>query len=334
MSPQMSPQASPGTGPRRTARPEPPRTMTKAGLHFLQALAAQHRAGCYLEIGPLFGSSTRAIDAGRTDPAIPIHTIDTFEPAPWVRKRLGRDLSRAAFDGFTADIPALTVHQGFAPDVVRQSWRAPIGFYFDDATHGDPGWSDNFSFFSPFFTEDAIVCGDDFAGGWPDIVRNVYDITDRLGVRLFVVGRVWAFAMQDEARIENAVHAAFPRLKGAEFEVRHGAAAHRNHAASWSWGLHRPDALSEVRLLGRRRPEIGVRLTRHDGSETHARLGREPVVLEQVAGLSLDVPRGLALQFCIRDGRGKTSNTKDLTGTCGLDLPAGGAITALRLSHR
>lgn len=315
-------------------RTEPPRTMTQAGLRFLQSLAAQRRSGCYLEIGPLFGSSTCAIAEGRTDPDTAIHTIDTFDPASWVRKRLGRDLSRADFERFTSHIPELKIHQGFAPDVVKDTWSAPIGFYFDDATHGDPGWSDNYNFFSPFFTNDAIVCGDDFAGGWPDIVRNVYDITDRLGARLYVVGRVWAFAVKDDGRIASAVHDAFPKLRGTEFEVRHGDTAHRNHAASWSWGLHKPDAMTQATLHGPNAPQIEISLARQDGTQSDYTLGREPLNLLGTRSMSLRVPNDLAVQFCVRDARGRTQNTKDLTGSSQLDLAKGSAITALRLSHR
>lgn len=314
-------------------RPSPPRTMTQAGLRFLQSLAAERRTGCFLEVGPLFGSSTCAIAAGRGDETAPIHTIDTFEPAPWVRKRLGRDLSRGAFDGFTAHIPNLTVHQGFAPDIVRGTWSEQIGFYFDDATHGDPGWSANYDFFSPFFTEDAIVCGDDFAGGWPDIVRNVYAIADRLNLRLYVVGRVWAFTCNDDDRIANAIHSAFPRLKGTELEVHHGRRAHRNHAASWSWGLHKPDALTEARLHSDNALEIGLTVRRKDATQTRYRLGREPALLQDACALDIEVPDGISLQFCLRDARGKTQNTRDLQGVAALDVPEGGAITALRLSH-
>lgn len=312
----------------------PPGAMTQTGLRFLHALAAQRRSGCFLEIGPLFGASTCAIASGRRDPNAPIHTIDTFEPAPWVRTRFGRDISRAAFDGFTHHIDALTVHQGFAPDTVRDTWTDPIGFYFDDATHGDPGWSDNYTFFARFFTDDAIVCGDDFAGGWPDIVRNVSRITERLGVRLYVVGRVWAFSRKDDERIANAVHDAFPRLKGSELEVRHGPQTHRNHAASWSWGLHQPHTLTQAALHSAQDLQIGVTIHRTDGTQGAYTLGCGPAVdFGGVQRLDVSVPDGFALQFCVRDARGRTQNTRDLTRTCRFALPEGGALTALRLSH-
>ena len=197
-----------------------PRTMTRIGLRFLQALAAQKSGGVYLEIGPLFGSSTNAIAAGRSDGAA-IHSIDTFEAAPWVRKRFGFDLSRERFDRHTGAIDNLVVHQGYAPDIVRKSWRDRIGFYFDDATHGDPGWSANYDFFKPHFADDAIVCGDDFACGWPDIVRNVYKLADAGNHAVFIMGRVWAFAQAGDDRLVAAVDATCPAVKGIQTAVLH-----------------------------------------------------------------------------------------------------------------
>lgn len=311
-----------------------PRTMTLAGLQFLQALAAERQSGCFLEIGPLFGSSTNAIDAGRRDGSVPIHTIDTFENAPWIRKRLGLDLNRSAFDTFTAGIPNLHVHEGFAPGVVKGDWSERIGFYFDDATHGDPGWTDNYKFFSPFFTRDAIVCGDDFAGGWPDIVRNVHRITEDGQMTLFVIGRVWAFTAEDEHRIANAVHEIYPRLKGVEFEVRHGDVVHRNIAGSWTWGLHRPEPLTEAFMHAPDGFEFGVSIERQDGTATAISVGREPLRLDGVRAMSFALPRGYAIQFCVQQGDGRTENTKDMRTGSELKLGPNDRITALRLSHR
>lgn len=311
-----------------------PRTMTLAGLEFLQALAAERQSGCFLEIGPLFGSSTNAIDAGRKDDGVPIHTIDTFENAPWVRKRLGLDLNRAAFERFTAGIRNLRIHEGFAPDVVRVKWSDRIGFYFDDATHGDPGWTDNYKFFSPFFTRDAIVCGDDFAGGWPDIVRNVHRITEGGQMTLFVIGRVWAFTAEDDHRIARAVNSVYPKLEGVVFEVRHGEMVHRSIAGSWSWGLHRPEPLTEAVMHAPDGFEFGVSLERQDGTATAVSVGREPLRLEGVRTMSFALPRGFAIQFCVHQGNGRTENTKDLRTGSELKLGPNEQITALRLSHR
>ncbi|WP_211097087.1 hypothetical protein [Aliishimia ponticola] len=308
--------------------------MTLAGLQFLQALAAERKSGCFLEVGPLFGSSTNAIDAGRVDESAPMHTIDTFEPAPWVRERLGIDLSREAFEKYTTGIQNLTIHQGFAPDVVKDTWSDKIGFYFDDATHGDPGWTNNYDFFSPFFTDDAIVCGDDFAGGWPDIVRNVYKITEERGLKLFVIGRVWAFTADDDSRIVNAVNKSFPELEGYEVEVIHEDRVRRNIAASWSWGLHKPIGMTEVRLHAPDGIEIGVAQTRRDGTATGVALGKEPLRLENTEMLSFAMPQGLAVQFCIMNSEGKTFNTKDIRNGGQLKLNPRQTITAIRVLPR
>lgn len=313
---------------------EAPRTMTIAGLQFLQALAEQRRSGCFLEVGPLFGSSTNAIDNGRADATVPIHTIDTFEPAPWVVKRLGIELSREAFESYTNHIENLHIHQGFAPDVVTATWSEKIGFYFDDATHGDPGWTNNYDFFSPFFTEDAIICGDDFAGGWPDIVRNVYKITDAVDAKLYVVGRVWAFTRTDDSRIAGAINAAFPKLEGLELEVKHGDKTHRNLAASWSWGLHKQEALTEASLHSTSGFEFGITIERTDGTVSAVAMGREALKLEGAKTLRFALPAGISVQFCVMNAKGKTENTKDLRSGGELKLSNGDQITALRLSHR
>lgn len=311
-----------------------PRTMTLSGLKFLEALAAERRTGSFLEIGPLFGSSTNAIAAGRADPDVPIHTIDTFEPAPWVKKRLGIDLSRDAFDHYTNHIENLTVHQGFAPDIVRPSWTDTIGFYFDDATHGDPGWSQNYNFFSPFFADDAIVCGDDFAGGWPDIVRNVYDITTRANLNLFVIGRVWAFTRRGEERIENAVHRAFPKLRSCDWEVLSAGKTHRNVAATWSWGLHRDDPIDEAILHSKSGLGFDIQVERHDGSRRTYTGGQEPIVLSKAKTMRFSLPENFSLQFCVKDKRGRSENTRDLHSGSELVLSEDQKITSLRLSHR
>src|SRR5690606_13020569 len=136
--------------------------------------------------------------------------------------RVGQPLSRAAFDKYTASIPRLLVHHGLAPAVVRDTWSEPIDLYFDDASHGEQGWTDNLVFFRPFFSPAAIVCGDDFAGGWPDIPENVSRIAREWGVGLYVLGRVWAMTRADEARIVAAAGEVEPDLRGATIEVVHG----------------------------------------------------------------------------------------------------------------
>jgi len=301
--------------------------MTQNGRRFLKALASQTTSGCFLEVGPLFGSSTQAIDAGRRLDA-PIHTIDTFEPADWVERRVGRQLSREAFDGYTSYIDQLVVHQGFAPDVVRDTWSDQVGFYFDDATHGDPGWTDNFEFFKPFFTEDAIVCGDDFAGGWPDITRNVTRIAEEWGVGLYVFGRVWAMTRVDEERIVHAATEAEPVLAGATITSVLGPDSSTSPAMVWTKGLHQHIALSTFKVEGDVVADVRFK-AKGTGAEAEYAAG-DWIHLGGVSRLSFTGPPNIGFQLCFAKGS-KTENTKLYRSgeLCG--FPEGAVPVSVRL---
>jgi hypothetical protein len=309
-----------------------PQTMTDAGLAFLSALAGEAGDGVLLEVGPLFGSSTNAIDRGRRAKTTPIHTIDTFDPAPWVRDRLGIDLSRQMFDKFTSHIENLHVHQGFAPDVVRGTWKEKIGFYFDDATHGDPGWSNNYAFFSPFFADDAIICGDDFAGGWPDIITNVYRIAEEYGARLFVIGRVWALARKGEERIQSVVDQLYPGLAGVEVLTTHAGAENAMSAACWSYGLHRQIPLDRLAIRGNGKIDGQIVVYRDGKIIGSVPLDGTPVETSGADQIYVSAGAKVRFQFCTVNARGKTSNSKaEKSGTL-FSVPKGEAVVAIRFS--
>lgn len=308
-----------------------PATMTEAGRQFLQALASEaDESGCFLELGPLFGSSTQAIASGRRSSAT-IHTIDTFHPDHWVMRRLGRNLSREAFDEYTRHIPNLVVHEGFAPDVVRDTWSEPIGCYFDDATHGDPGWSDNFNFFSRFFTHDAIICGDDFAGGWPDIPRNVTRIADTWGVGLYVLGRLWAITRGDESRIVRAAERVDPALSGATVESVHRAEIDTKPAMCWSRGLHQRIPLASFRCAGGVVDDICFATYASDGTRIAASEPGGWVDLGGVASIEMIGPRQVGFQLCLA-GSKRTSNTKVIKAGERFELPASSFVVAFRFA--
>jgi hypothetical protein len=301
--------------------------MTQNGRRFLKALASQTTGGSFLEVGPLFGSSTQAIDAGRRIDA-PIHTIDTFEAADWIERRVGRQLSREAFDHYTSYIDKLVVHQGFAPDVVRDTWSDEIGFYFDDATHGDPGWTDNFDFFSKFFAEDAIICGDDFAGGWPDITRNVTRISEEWGVGLYVFGRVWAMTKVDEQRIVDAATEAEPVLAGATITSVRGPDSSTSPAMVWTKGLHQPIPLSSFRVEGDVVAKVWFKATAA-GNDTTYGVG-DWIHLVGVNQLSFTGPSNIGFQLCFAKGS-KTENTKLHRSGEVCNFPEGAVPVSVRL---
>lgn len=308
-----------------------PATMTEAGRQLLQALAAEaDENGCFLELGPLFGSSTQAIARGRRNSAA-IHTIDTFYPEAWVMRRLGRNLSREAFDEYTRDIPDLVVHEGFAPDVVRDTWSEPIGCYFDDATHGDPGWSDNFNFFSKFFTHDAIICGDDFAGGWPDIPRNVTRIAQDWGVGVYVLGRLWAMTRGDESRIVRAGEQIDPGLSGATIESIHRTVVDSKPATFWSSGLHQRIPLSAFRHVGDSVRDVTFLTYAVNGTQLVDSNAGEWVDLAGAAFIKMDGPRRTGFQLCLA-GPKKTANTKLIEPGVRFSIPPGWVPVAIRFA--
>ena len=309
-----------------------PRTMTYLGLRYLTALAAQKTDGCFLEVGPLFGSSTRAIAAGRkgTDA---FHTIDTFKAAPWVKRRFGFDLSRELFNKFTAGIDNLTVHEGYAPTIVEDYWSDKIGFYFDDATHGDPGWTNNFEFFSNYFNDDAIICGDDFAAGWPDIVNNVTRLSEEWDAKLFVMGRVWAMTKSGENRIQAAINDVCPLLKDIHLTVHKGRKRHKSIAACWTNGLHLKEPINGFRIDSKKQLH-GQIVTLKKGSVVDVvKHGTGQVKLKDIDQLYLGLMESIGIQFCVMDEAGKTQNTKAYRSTNIFNIPEGSQIVAVRLTQ-
>ncbi|MES0883729.1 class I SAM-dependent methyltransferase [Roseibium sp. SCP14] len=171
-----------------------PRTMTVEGLHYLGKLAQSvPENGTIVEVGPLYGSSTWVL-AKNSAPSVKIYSIDTWDPQPWIKKRLpdALEFGLDSFRHYVRDCENVTPIQGWSPQVVEDTWDRPIDLFFDDATHGDPGFSANMNFFLPFVKDDGILCGDDYASGWPDIIRVVNKLAKSWNVTPEVNGRCWA----------------------------------------------------------------------------------------------------------------------------------------------
>lgn len=170
-----------------------PRTMTVDGLHYLGKIArCLAENAVIVEIGPLYGSSTWVL-AKNSPRGARIYSIDTWAAQDWIPRRLPDALPFGidAFKCYVRDCPNVIPIQGWSPDVV-QDWDAPIDLLFDDATHGDPGFSKNIDFFSRFLKNDGIIAGDDYASGWPDIIQVVNRTALSWGVEPEVCGRVWS----------------------------------------------------------------------------------------------------------------------------------------------
>lgn len=180
--------------------------MTLEGLRYLGRLAQSvPKNGTIVEIGPLYGSSTWVLSKN-ADPSVTIYSIDTWDPQPWIPRRLPDALpfSIDAYKHYIKDCPNVVPIQGWSPSIVAD-WDKPIDMFFDDATHGDPGFSENVNFFLPFMKQSGIVCGDDFASGWPDIVRIVNQLARKWEVRPEVSGRVWSIMAEGASTVADHI---------------------------------------------------------------------------------------------------------------------------------
>jgi|GEM_PF-2165679 len=235
---------------------EIPRTMTLAGLAYLERLAAAvPENGTIVEVGPLYGSSTWTL-AKSCHPSVTVYSIDTWERAPWIVRNVEEKLgappfSLEAFKGFVADCPNVVPIQGYSPDVVRD-WARPIDLYFDDAAHGNPGFINNLSFFNGFVRPGGFLCGDDYALGSPDIVREIDFLGASWGVRPEVIGRVWALRKPAEGRLQSeGVAAGLAPLPSPQLRVTvycDGAPPHEAPPLAWAGQLLKAGALKAFRL--------------------------------------------------------------------------------------
>ena len=307
-----------------------PRTMTLAGLKFLRELAAQKKEGVYLEIGPLFGSSTHEINLGRDliSSKDMIHTIDTFEEAQWIYDRFGFNLSKEAFIKFTKHIKNLKIYEGYSPAIVKEIWVDKIGFYFDDATHGNPGWKDNYEFFSQFFEPDAIICGDDFASGWPDIVKNIYELKRQNEFNLYVIGRVWAFTFKEDKRIEKAIDNIYPLLKNTNVVVVKKDKEYSNKIACWSYGIHLKELTTSFEIIS---SDLDISFTavykNLDVLKQSKKFG-----LDGLFVLTLQTKSAIIVQYCLLVNN-TTSNTRYFKPNEKFILPENSSIIAIRFGQ-
>lgn len=239
-----------------------PRTMTKLGLQYLDRIAAAQRPGAVIvEVGPLYGSSTWTL-ARSAPEGCTVYSIDTWERAPWIIKNVEEKLgappfSKDAFMAFVADCPNVVPIQGYAPDVVSD-WDKPIDVYFDDAAHGNPGFINNLSFFGKFVKPGGILCGDDYAQGSPDIVREVDALGASWGVRPEVMGRVWALRKPLDGQTRSTtVSEVLAPLPGPQITVTArcvGADPHLAPPLCWAGQLQKPGPLQAFRLDWVNRP--------------------------------------------------------------------------------
>lgn len=251
-----------------------PRTMTMAGLHYLGRLARSvPEGGVILELGPLYGSSTWVLSQN-SHPTVTVYSVDTWASQEWIARRLpdAPPFGIDAFRHFVSDCPNVEPIQGMSPQVL-EGWSREIDMFFDDATHGDPGFSANVNFALPFVKSGGILCGDDYASGWPDIIRVVDSLAAERGVRPEVCGRVWAITKEAAPGVPSApVSARIGPWSRGDVVVRvrtQSGEEYTGEPRMWAGAIRRPDPVTGIAIAPREGAEVDGHLTVRlaDGSE-------------------------------------------------------------------
>lgn len=234
---------------------EIPRTMILSGLTYLGHLARTvPKNGLIVEIGPLFGSSTWVL-AKNADPSVRVISIDTWEPAKWIDgveanfpgcKSFGID----AFKYYTRDCPNVTAVQGYSPGIMGD-WNEPIDLFFDDATHGNPGFTESLDYYLPKLKPGGVACGDDYAPGWPDIVTGVVDLGKKWETRPEIIGRVWAVVKPGASGERRSVYSVAGPYSTHDLAVSVRTAEGKTIDSSpgaWAGQLHQNEPIEAVKI--------------------------------------------------------------------------------------
>lgn len=235
---------------------EIPRTMTVLGLQYLERLASAVSAdGIIVEVGALYGSSTWTL-AKSCLPSVRVFSIDPWESAQWISHRFPADrfppFSIESFQAYIQDCYNVTPIQGYSPEIVSPTWKEEIDLYFDDGVHENPGFINNLNFWKKFVKPGGILCGDDYASGSPDIVREVDRLANFWGVQPEVMGRVWALRVPPRGTTQSlGVASQLPPLPGANVQVTAICRDYPPHPAPplvWAGQLHKSSPMEAFKL--------------------------------------------------------------------------------------
>ncbi len=231
-----------------------PSTMTQAGLNYLGKMAKTvPENGVIIEVGPLFGSSTWVL-AKNAHPSVEVISIDTWEPAPWIDKIEKKfdgclPFSLETFKEYVKDCQNVTPIQGWSPDIVSD-WDRPIDMFFDDASHGNPGFTNNLNFFVPKVKPNGIICGDDYAVRWPTIVREVDSLASEWSTEVEIIGRVWSM-VKPEFGQSRSVYSLLEKSDEPAIEINVISNSGKEYIASpntFAGALHKPDPIQSIKI--------------------------------------------------------------------------------------
>jgi len=169
------------------------------------------RDGVVVEVGSYLGRSSWAW-AKSVDPSVTVYCCD-----PWDGYR---GSSRELFASHTSDCPNIVALQGYSPQDFRD-WDRPIDLYFEDAVHRNPVLRENLDFWTGFLKPGGIVCGHDYLGKFPDVVKEAHALGERLGCRLLHVESFWCLLPESAFRVLEVVETMTALERDVITEFRH-----------------------------------------------------------------------------------------------------------------
>jgi hypothetical protein len=175
--------------------------MSDAELTRLAELAAAvPEKGVIVEVGCLYGLSTWHLSR-HCRPGVTVFCIDPWERAQWIIDLVegpqgAPAFCRAAFEHFTADCDNIVMVQGYSPQVAR-GWKLPVDLYVEDAIHANPVLRQNLDFWGSRVRAGGVIAGHDYTPQWPDVIREVEGLAQRLQSTIQVTETLWSFVKPD-----------------------------------------------------------------------------------------------------------------------------------------
>ncbi|RYD66608.1 MAG: class I SAM-dependent methyltransferase [Verrucomicrobiaceae bacterium] len=172
-----------------------PGQMTEVEVRALSELASKvPENGVIVEAGSLYGLSSWHW-AQNAHPSVQVHCIDPWERVAWIislveAPQKAPKFGREAWANHVADCPNVVPHQGYSPQVCA-GWTTPIHVYFDDAVHQNPVLAQNINFWKAHVVSGGHVCGHDYIGQWPDVIREADKLAAEWGTVVEKADSFW-----------------------------------------------------------------------------------------------------------------------------------------------
>lgn len=206
--------------------PRIPNTMSHKGLEFLARIAASVKPGnSILEAGSLYGC-TAWVFSKNAPRDVKVYAIDPWEEQKFLRRfRMNNlrapALSEHAFKAYTHDCENLIAVKGYSPAAAEALALDNLDVVFEDAAHNYDVLKQNIDYFYPRLNKGGIICGDDYSGSFPGVIRGVNELAEAIGVKPFVSGQVWAIRKPDpDSDADQSLYARLGPLYANEIGVR------------------------------------------------------------------------------------------------------------------